>query len=325
VPEDKTLLVRFVALTAGGALASSPMGDVYTIDSSGRGTLLLKGNEIEPRPRVVFNASGDTFGILRSNGFTFYDAQGTKLSTLPVRPGMYKLVPSSQRIYSPEVHEQGPEDRMVINARILDRLGAVQATWPAPGLEISRITSQHLVYATTTELVKTTLTGTELWRTPVRIRKFKISADGVHSIINSAHTSNRIHHYKESTEIGTDTFDHPIWNLAISPGGRYSAATSQTELHIYADGITQHTIKLAVDYAVSVDVNDKGEVLVGGQAADHAGYVVLYDQGGSLLWEDRSGQDNNAWRPEVRFDSTGDHYVVRHKDRLSSYTIERSP
>ncbi|NOQ47252.1 MAG: hypothetical protein GQ559_11395 [Desulfobulbaceae bacterium] len=325
VPEDKTLLTRFVPMAAGGALASTPRGDVYAIDTSGREMLLVEGIQSEPRSRVVFNTTGDTFGILRSDGFTIYDAQGTKLSTQPIQRGMYKLVPSGQRIYSPEVREEGPEDRTVINARILDRLGTVQAVWPAPGLEISRLTSQHLVYVTNTELVKTTLAGTELWRTPVPVRKIKISEDGVYSIINSAYASNRILHYKESTGMGTDTFDGPVWNLAISPGGRYAAATSQTELHIYADGLIQHATKLAVEFAVSVDVNDRGEVLVGGQAMDHAAYVALYDQGGSLLWEDRSGPDNNAWRPEVKFDTAGDHYLVRHKDRLVSYRIERSP
>lgn len=325
VPDDATHFARFLPLAAGGALASTREGDVYAIDSGGRETLLLAASEPPAPTRVVFNGTGDTFGILHEDGFSVYDAQGGKLSDLPLQPGFYKLVPSGRRIYSPEVREDGPEDRTVINARILDGLGVVQASWPVPGLEISRLTSQHLVYATATELIKTTLAGTELWRTPVRVRKLAVSDDATRSIVNSARDSNTIHQFAEETMIGTDRFERAVWNLAISPDGRHSAATSQTELRMYQDGVLKHAIELPVEFAVSVDVNDRGGVLVGGQAARHVAYVALYDAGGALIWEDRSAPDDNAWRPEVRFDASGDHCVVRHKDKLTSYTIDWSP
>jgi len=324
-PEPEKPLARFVPLADGGVLAATPAGDVLAIDAHGGETLLVPAGVSAVQPRVVFNATGDTFGILRGETFELYDRQGTKLSALPVQPGMFKLVPSSRKIYSPEVRQGGPEDRLVLNARILDAVGTVQASWPAQGLEISRLTDQHLVYATADELVKTTLSGTELWRVPIRVRKLKISQDAIHSLVNSAYSSSKIHLFKEENELGSDDLGAPVWNIAISPDGRYAAASTQTRLHIYADGAVRQAIQLGVEYAVSIAVNNRGEVLVGGQKTGHTAHVALYNWKGALLWQESAGTDDSAWRPEVRFDATGDHYLVRYKDRLASYMIVRAP
>ncbi|MEJ2308074.1 MAG: hypothetical protein P8Z31_07410 [Gammaproteobacteria bacterium] len=324
-PANEKPLARFVPLADGKLLAATPDGEVIAIDDAGNETLLVPAVPSEYRPRVIFNATGDSFGILRGANFEHYDPQGTKISEIPFQAGTFKLVPASRKIYSPEVREFGEDNRKVLNARILDSHGAVQATWPAPGLEVSRLTNQHLVYATSEELVKTTLTGAELWRVPIRVRKLRVSRDASHSIVNSAYDSGMIHTYKEETELGSDDLGGPVWNIAISPDGRYAAASTQTVLHIYADGTRVAAIDPGLEYAVSIAVNNKGEVLVGGQKSGHAAHVALYDRNGAMLWEESSGTDDSAWRPEVRFAPSGDRYLVRHKDRLTSYSIERAP
>jgi hypothetical protein len=159
----------------------------------------------------------------------------------------------------------------------------------------------------------------------MRVRKIEISRDAVYGIVNSAFDSSKIHIYKEETELGNDNVDGPVWNIAISPDGRFAAASSQTRLHIYADGTRIAAIDLNLEYTVSVAVNNSGEVLVGGQKSGHGAHVALYDRDGALLWEESAGTDNSAWRPEVRFDTSGDHYFVRHKERLASYSIVRAP
>jgi hypothetical protein len=201
----------------------------------------------------------------------------------------------------------------------------VLASWPAQGLEISRLTSQHLVYATNTELVKTTLSGKELWRIPIKVRKLTISSDAVYSLVNSAYTSSKIHYLKNDTELGSDDLGGSVWNLTISPGGRRAAASTQARLHFYADGSRRASIDLNLEYTVSIDVNDRGEVLVGGQTKEHAASLALYRENGALLWKASSGKETSAWRPEVRFATDGDHFLVRYKDRLASYMIERGP
>ncbi len=322
VPEDKASWVGYMPLADGRVLAATRNGDVYAVDNGGSGKRLVKGGEVPTR--VIFNHGGDTFGTLRSDSFTVYDSQGIKLLKLPNQPGAYKLVPPGTDIYSPKVQEKGPELRTVLSARILDHQGNLKSEWPAPGLLISRLSPQYLLYATETEWIKTTLAGSELWRTPVRIRKVRISRDGTYSLINSAHTSETILYYKEDQLIGTDNFDGPVWNLAISPEGRYTVATSQNALRLYESGQRQYEVKLDLAFTVSVDVNERGEVLVGGQAKDHSAYVMLYDHTGLQLWQTQAAPDDNAWRPEVRFDPTGDRCLVRYKDRLAAYQIERN-
>lgn len=324
-PEAQKPLTRFVPLADGGMLATTPAGDVLAIDADGNETLLVAALPATRMPHVVFNPTGDAFGILRGAVFELYDPQGSKISEVPFQGGMFKLVPRSRKIYSPEVQEFGEDNRQVQNARVLDSGGVVLATWPAPGLQISRLSDQHLLYATNEELVKTSLAGSELWRVPLRVRKLAISHDAVYSIVNSARESNRIHLFMEGTEQGTDVLDGPVWNIAISPDGRYAAASTQTSLSVYADGARLFRTDLNLEYTVSIAVNNNGEVLVGGQKTGHLAHVALYDRDGMLLWEESSGTDNSAWRPEVLFDISGDRYYVRQKNLMASYTIVRTP
>ena len=102
--------------------------------------------------------------------------------------------------------------------------------------------------------------------------------------------------------MGNDDLGSPVWNIAISPDGGHAAATTRTGLSLYADGARLYSIDLDLEYTVSVAVNNNGEVLVGGQKSGHAAQVALYSRDGVLLWEESSGTDNSAWRPEVRFE-----------------------
>ncbi len=319
-PPESVHFARVTAAPSGKILTSTRSGDVYSIDSSGTGVRLYVGKTVPPRPFVVFNPTGDTFGVLADNKFTLYDAAGSQLGVLPVEPGMFKQVPSSQLIYSPEVRGD-PENMQVIKGRILDATGAVKSTFPASGLKFSRLTGAHILYSTGTELVKSTFQGVEEWRTPEMVRKFEISKNGDRIIVNSAADSAIVYHYTGSTLTGTDSVDAPVWNLAISPGGKYSAAASQTKLQVYVDAQRESRVSLPVTYTVSLDINDLGEVLVGGQDSDFTSHVLMYDPVGNLLWEEKSVTDNNAWRPEVRFNPGGDTYVIRFKEGLKYYTI----
>jgi hypothetical protein len=233
---------------------------------------------------------------------------------------MFKQVPSSQLVYSPEV-QGDPENMHVSKGRILDAMGAVKWTFPANGLKFSRLTSAHIIYSTGLELVKSTFQGVEVWRTPVKVRKFEISGNSGRLIVNDAEDSAKVYHYNGGSRGGTDSLNAPVWNLAMSPGGKYSAASSQTKLHVYVDGNRESRVSLPVAYAVSLDINDKGEALVGGQDSDFTSHVLMYDASGYLLWEEKSVTDNNAWQPGVHFNPGGDSFVIRFKDGLKYYTI----
>lgn len=314
--------VQFVQAAAsdGKILTSTRNGDVYTIDNSGAGTRLYEGKTIPPQPRIEINPLGNTFGVLANSQFTLYDAAGNQLGVQPVTPGMFKQVPNSQLVYSPEV-QGDPENMCVTKVRILDAVGTVKWAFPVDGLQFSRLTAAHIIYSTGLELVKCTFQGVELWRTPVKIRKFEISGNGDRLIVNDAENSTRVYHYNGKNRIKTDSFDAPVWNLAVSSNGKYSAASSQTKLHTYVDGERESKVSLPVAFAVTLDVNDKGEVLVGGQDSDFTSHVLMYDTDGYLLWEEKSVTDNSAWQPGVRFNPGGDSFVIRFKDGLKYYTI----
>lgn len=312
--------VQAILTPDGKILTSTRNGDVYTINSSGAGTRLYEGTTVPPQPFIEINPTGNTFGVLANNQFTLYDAAGNQLGVQPVSPGFFKQIPNSQLVYSPEV-EGDPENMHVSKIRILNAAGAIKWAFPVDGLKFSRLTAAHIIYSTGLELVKSTFQGGYVWSTPVKVRKFEISKNGDQLIVNDAENSAKVYHYKGAIPIETDSLKAPVWNLVMSPGGQYSAASSQTKLHVYMDGKRQSQISLPVAYAVSLDINDKGETLVGGQDNDFTSHVLMYDASGYLLWEEKSVTDNNAWQPGVRFNPGGDSFVIRFKDGLKYYTI----
>lgn len=125
-----------------------------------------------------------------------------------------------------------------------------------------------------------------------------------------------------------------VWNLTISPSGRFSAATTRSVLYLFRDGILTRTVPLRVAYANSLAVSDRGEALVGAQtikpaatgAAQSPGpaQIVLYDARGQLLWKEAVGIDRKGYRPAVGFAPGGDRFVVVEKRGVSSYQIKRS-
>jgi hypothetical protein len=320
VTPDALQFVQATLTPDGKILTSTRNGDVYTIDSSGTGARLYEGKTVPPLPFIDINPMGNTFGVLINNQFILYDAAGNKLGVQPVSPGMFKQVPNSQLVYSPEV-EGDPENMHVSKIRILDATGAVKWAFPAKGLKFSRLTATHIIYSTGLELVKSTFQGVHVWSTPVKVRKFEIAKNGDQLIVNDAEDSAKIYHYNGASRIETDSLKAPVWNLAMSPGGQYSAASTQTKLHVYLDGKRQSQVSLPVTYTVSLDINDKGETLVGGQDSDFTSHVLMYDASGYLLWEEKSVSDNNAWQPGVHFNPDGDSFVIRFKDGLKYYTI----
>jgi hypothetical protein len=313
---------RISTSSDGSILASTRKGVVYAIDTKGSEKIVYRGGSRPPYPFVSFNPGGKTFGVLAENTFTLFDAGGKKLGMIETEHGMIKQIPSTTLLFSPEVKTRSDEEWEVTGGRIINPDGTTVSSFPVRHMQFSRLTKEHIFYAAHKEFRKTAFTGKEEWQIPLAVRKFEISAEGTMIIINSASDSKRVLHYKDNSRTGEDIFLTPVWNLAISADGVYSAATSQVELRMYYNGKTEKKIRLPVFYAVSLDINEKGEVLVGGQDENFTSHVMMYSKAGVLLWEEKSIVDANAWRPEVRFTPGGETFIIRYKNGIKQYTIK---
>jgi len=236
-------------------------------------------------------------------------------------PAYFKRVPGGNLVYAPRVLER-EEVRVVESVRILRPDGSAVADFPAPGLQISRLYEDRILYTLPGSLHARRLDGSELWSLEIEVQKLESAAD--RTILVPRYVPGRVIHLLGSRQTSETRVDGLVWNLAVARGGRFSAATTQTALYVFENGDLRAEVRLPVAYANSLDVSDRGEALVGGQGAEGQGQVFLYDGRGAALWREEVAVDRDAYRPGVRFAPGGDGFVVLERRGNTSYDILRS-
>ncbi|MCP4675189.1 MAG: hypothetical protein GY854_06715 [Deltaproteobacteria bacterium] len=316
----------FTSETSSGTLLATTDTTVWGIDSSGVKTEIVSvGNPT----RFVLNTSGDTVGVFDGQYFRLYASNGTPIGTQVIPAGGYLVpIPGSLLLFSPEVEIFPTDGGRVIEGRIVDGNGAVQATFPAADLILARITSNHIYHITKSELVKTTVQGSEVWRIPQVLHNLEVSDTGDKIIAQSGEDLDTVIHFNNDTVVGTEALGNTVWNIAVSPSGEHSVATTHSRnpensaVHFFTDGQLTRTLDLPVKYAISADISNDGYVVIGAQNLDYTGKIMLFNSFGNLVWEEEIATiDDNAWRPEVDFVDQGSAFVVRTKDGLSTYSI----
>jgi hypothetical protein len=313
---DGGVFVDAAARPDGGWLAATG-GSVFSIGAEGSLVPLGSGD------RAALNPGGETFALDRGRDFRLFRADGAPLGGVSgVQPYQYsKPVPGSDLVFSPRVR-MIEEMGVVESVRFLRPDGTVVSDVPAPGLRISRLAADRIVYALPSELVARRLDGTELWNANVDVQKLESAADL--TILVPRFTAGQVTHFQGPRQISSTPVDGVVWNLAVAPGGRFSAATTKTALYVFQEGALAAEVRLPVAFANTLDVSDRGEVLVGGQGPRGEGSVLLYHWQGHLLWSEQVAIDRSAYRPDVRFAPGGDRFLVLERRGITAYQILRS-
>jgi len=326
LPKDGGLFVEAVPRDDGSALAATGNA-VSEVDPQG-GVRPLGGGDL-----AVLNPDGASYALRRQSDLQIFDLTGPQLGTRPgIRPyEFFKLIPGGKLLYAPRV-EPREETGRITRVRILAPDQKPVGDFAAPGLEISRFGPDRIVYTQPKVLIARRLDGSPLWKAAVDVHKLETAAD--RTILVPRYVKGRVLHYLQGKRVSAQAVEGVVWNLAIAPSGRFSAATTRTILYIFRDGRLLKAVPLRLAYANSLAVSDRGEALVGGQtirgattgAAPAAGpaQILLYDAQGRLLWKEEVGIDRNGYRPAVRFAPGGDRFVVIEKRGLSAWRIERS-
>jgi hypothetical protein len=311
------LFVQAVAV-GDGSLLTATGSSVFKTAENGTITPLGSGD------LAYLSPDGQKYAMLTGTTLRIYGQDGTLLGTTTgVSPFDYfKLVPGSDLVFAGHVR---PSDQagLVEGASLLQADGSVAASFAASTLKISRLTPQRIVYTTPSQLVARTLDGAQLWSVAAKIHKLETAAG--RTIAVPRYVPGRVVHLIESAEVATHVVDGIVWNLAIASGGSYSAATTRSRLYIFRAADLTATIPLPVSSANTLDVSDRGEVLIGGQDSAGHGAILLYHWQGNLLWRGTAGTDRSAYRPEVRFAAGGDRFLVLESRGLSAFDIERGP
>jgi hypothetical protein len=311
----------YVAPRSDGSVLATTADDVLSIDPAGNASVVYDGPPPPNGPRPVVSEGSDGFLLPDSGQVGVHDASGAQQATIGVALNEYaRFVPSSLRTFVPKVEALDPENGRVIEGRVFDEAGNLAKAFATPDLVKSRLTANHLLWATRTEIKKTKLDGSNVWTLPLPVQKLEAAADATRWIVNRGGDTRVVEIYAETTKIGASTFDRPIYNLAIAPNGTWAAACSKTTLRTFENGKLKKSIALGSVYPVSLDVADDGAVLLGLQDTKENTSVRWYDWKGTLLWSQSFAKDRNAYRPEVRFTPNGTGFVVRDAAGLSFFS-----
>jgi hypothetical protein len=296
-----------VSVSAGGAantLVSTPGFGFFPVDPSGGRFAVIGGTTTQ-----VYNVSNPT----------------TPAFSVPARGGPVVLVPGTNLVYV-ATGTFGLDRFQVVGAQIYAPSG-LSATFSTPGLMLERLTSSALVWATRTQLVATTLAGAERWRINLSLVTFEVSANGqtLVGLLNAPGSSTIVHvRLSDGAVIGTTALNGVFWNLAAAPGGRFTAATTQTSLTVFDTGKVSRTVDLPVTWANTVDVSDQGYAAVGGQVAPRQGQLVLVGPPGSGTTVIGGSSEIDAYRPGVQFFPGGQSVLLNSMTGLQAYSVQRT-
>ncbi|MBX3260069.1 MAG: hypothetical protein KF782_10285 [Labilithrix sp.] len=312
-----------LAPRSDGSAIAATKESVLSIDASGAKTTLYAGPPPVGRPLVQRGAEG--FLVPTGKGVSVHDATGTAKGAVSFGANEYaRLIPGGLDTFVPRAESIDPEDVTIVEGRVFSQTGALAASFATSKLVKSRITKSHVLWATRSTLTKSSLAGATEWvNTSVQPHRFEIDDEGRAYIVNRSGDTRVVELYDKTTRLGAYTFDAPVWNIAIAPGGVYAAASSKSVAVVFKHGAVVGKVPLGGVYPVSLDVADDGRLLLGTQdRAKKTTGVALFDASGASLFSKPFGDDDDAYRPDVRFAPGGNGFFVRDRAGLSFYVTE---
>lgn len=180
--------------------------------------------------------------------------------------------------------------------------------------------------------------GLKLWSIGKPYRYFAVSNGARQVIGNSSSQIERIDLFQDGKFVGQYSFQNPIYNIEISPTGKFLVATDMRTVKFFKE-----ELKVAWEYVFedksltinSVDVSDSnivacGLILDNGPKSSQEkryikGLAVLMDQWGKIIWKNEYNLNlSNAWVPKVSLiaqDSNKTILIVQTREKLFLYEI----
>lgn len=301
-----------------GSAITTMKGKAVGISPSGAATTLYAG---DLTPKLQRGSEG--FLVPHAKGTTVYDAMGIRKGEVLHAAHEYaKLIPGSVDVFVPRARSGDPENLDIDEARVFKSDGNLGSKFKAEELVLSRLTKSHLFWATRDTLVKSTFDGGLVWKGEIPANRFEVDDPGRYLIVNRDGDTRVVDVYDGTKRLGTSTFEAPVWNIAIAPNGSFSAANSKTTARLFNGGKLAASFQLGEVFPVSLDVSDEGYVLVGTQdRKKKVAVVTLYTAAGAVAWSKPLGEDDNAYRPDVRFAPNGRGFFVRDRAGVSFYAM----
>lgn len=312
----------YATVTPDGTINARVHDNVIKITPQGAHQKLLS-EDIEVQ--YLVDRETGAFGYYGDGTFERYRPDGTKLGSYPrTRIAKAWFVPGTEKTAILVSNDRDHEPKWS-GIRVVGPSTSVDIA--APGLENFAVSPSLLVYSTRTELVALSHSGSEVFRIPLPLRQLAIASGGSTLIgVRAERGTSKVVHVDLSNAAVTEsaTLDRAIWSLAVAPGGAYSIAATKTRLYLFKNGVLEREMGLPMATFASADVNDKGEVIVGGATAANNTVLMVAGPAGTKAWVDSTGaEDDIALRPYVRFEKGKVDFIAVRKEGLSRFTVRR--
>jgi len=307
----------------GAALAEATQSVVAV---SAQGVMSTAFSSVQAA-RFAVDAAGTRFGVYTPTQFQVRNRAGTLLTALDRMPcGIGKLVPGSNAIFLPDVKDGGAGPSTITGARFFNP--ALQGSFPTTDLQSSRLTSTHLIYSTRSQLVRSDFSGNESFRIPLPLVTFEASSNDTRliGVLSNQGTTQIVHVDLTNGAVSAPvTLNGAFWSLAAAPGGRFTAATTQKSVYLFDRGQLWKRIDLAVNWAVSVDIADTADVVIGAQLSSHDAQLILMGPGGVGTSTFNRSIERDGFRPYVKFSPTAQRLLLNETSGLTVFDITRAP
>jgi hypothetical protein len=312
------------AFTAAATFVAPGPKGVLSVTSAGATSTLKTTANFSP---FVLERSGTRFAIPLVGQVQVFSTSNpaTPIFTAPSDGGPVALVPNSNLLYVAQ-GTFGLEGSIITGAKMYSPSG-LTASFSTPGLMLVRVTSTALIWATSSQLISTSLTGVEKWRKNVRLVTYEISANGATlvGLLNSPGSSSIVHVRLSDGNVSAATaLSGVFWNLAAAPSGRFTAATTRTGLTIFDSGVVARTADLPVGWANTLDVSDQGYAAVGAQVPPRQGQLVLVGPPGTGTSVTTATSEIDAFRPGVQFAPGGTTLLLNSASSLQAFNVLRT-
>lgn len=319
--ETEKLFGAVVPRSDGTLWAAGILG-AYRVNAAGTATLFSPSSA---KQFVIDPVDGGYVGVVSGGNFVIYDGSGTQQVsvTLPdnasvtVAPG-HALAVMSLMTGPTEEQLDTTAVRMVGEGR--------DVSISVSDFRRSFLTRDYYIYTSNTETIVHDLAGNELHRYSTAADLMAASA-GSKSFAFVVHgTTNVVYTRLPGGALGTPVaLDGPVWNLALSPDGRFMVATTKQKVYLFLDGVVVNTVPISVAYITSADVSNEGLVVLGTQNSDQTTQLRgLGPQGVIGFTLSRPSLDSRGYHPGVRFTPNGQGFVSSERDGASIFNLSLS-
>ena len=198
-----------------------------------------------------------------------------------------------------------------------------QTTLEIPDVQSMELAPNKFIYSTRTQLIATSHTGTTLWQVPLVLKRFEVSQSGTHLVGQLEENEGIVHVDLANGSLRADgnALGAALWNLSLSPSGRFSVATTRDTVFIFDNGIRLRDVKVPAKWLVSAAISDVGDVVVGAQDASHEGRIYLIGANGQGIAAVARPEEFDGYRPKVGFFPNGQQFYSNESNNLAVFSL----